>query len=60
MDVMSREFAFYKVGESNFMIYMNWKFFREIGCGGIDQIDLVQNRDQWRARVNMVTNLMVP
>jgi hypothetical protein len=31
---------------------------REIGCGGMDWIDLVQDRDQWRALVNMV-NLRV-
>jgi hypothetical protein len=33
---------------------------REIGWGGIDWIDLVQDRDQWRAFVNMVMNLWVP
>jgi hypothetical protein len=34
--------------------------FREIGLGGIDWIDLAQNRDQWRALVNTVMNLRVP
>jgi hypothetical protein len=33
---------------------------REIGCDGIDWIDLAQDRDQWRALVNMVINLQVP
>jgi hypothetical protein len=33
---------------------------REIGWDGGDWIDLVQNRDQWRALVKMVMNLRVP
>jgi hypothetical protein len=33
---------------------------REIGWDGMDWIDLAQNRDQWRALVNMVMNLRVP
>jgi hypothetical protein len=33
---------------------------REIGWGGMDSIDLAQDRDQWRALVNMVMNLPVP
>jgi hypothetical protein len=33
---------------------------REIGWDGADWIDLVQNRDQWRALVNAVINLRVP
>jgi hypothetical protein len=28
--------------------------------GGIDWIDLAQDRDQWRALVNMAMNLQVP
>jgi hypothetical protein len=32
---------------------------REIGCGGMDWIDLVQDRDRWRALVNTVMNLRV-
>jgi hypothetical protein len=33
---------------------------REMGWGGMDWIDLAQDRDQWRALVNMVMNLWVP
>jgi hypothetical protein len=32
---------------------------REIGWGGMDWIDLAQDRDQWRALVNTVINLRV-
>jgi hypothetical protein len=32
----------------------------EIGWDGMDWIDLAQDRDQWRALVNMVMNLRVP
>jgi hypothetical protein len=33
---------------------------REIGWGGMDWIDLTQDRDQCRDPVNMVMNLQVP
>jgi hypothetical protein len=33
---------------------------REIGWGGMDWIDLAQDRDQWRALVNTAMNLRVP
>jgi hypothetical protein len=32
----------------------------EIGWDDMDWIDLVQNRDQWRALVNTIMNLRVP
>jgi hypothetical protein len=35
-------------------------YLREIGWGGMDWITLAQDRDQWRALVNMVMNLQVP
>jgi hypothetical protein len=33
---------------------------REIGWDGMDWIDLAQDRDRWRALVNMVLNLRAP
>jgi hypothetical protein len=33
---------------------------REIGWGGVDWIDLPQERDKWRALVNTVLKLPVP
>jgi hypothetical protein len=32
---------------------------REIGCDGVDWIDIAQDRDQWMALVNTVLNLRV-
>jgi hypothetical protein len=33
---------------------------KEIGWEGMDWIDLAQDRDQWRALVNTVMNILVP
>jgi hypothetical protein len=33
---------------------------QEMGCGGIDWIDMAQDMDMWRALVSAVMNFRVP
>ena len=32
----------------------------EVGCGGVDWVELAQDRDRWQTLVNVVMNLQVP
>jgi hypothetical protein len=36
------------------------KWVLDIGWGEMDWIDLAQDRDEWRALVNTLMNLLVP
>ena len=33
---------------------------QEVGCKGMDWLDLAEDRDRWQALVNVVMNLWVP
>ena len=45
------------MGNRIFCIKMDLK---KVGCGGMDWIQLAQDRDRWRAFVNVVMNFRVP
>ena len=36
------------------------RYLQEVGCEGMDWIDVAQDRDRWEALVNAVMNLQVP
>jgi hypothetical protein len=40
-------------------IILKW-ILERLGVGGADWVDLAQDRDRWRALVNVVMNLRVP
>jgi hypothetical protein len=49
------------LGRPRYRLVDNIKMdLREIGWGGMDWLDLAQDRDQWRVLVNIVMNLWVP
>jgi hypothetical protein len=56
-------FSFHLLSKNEIIKISKVQFYldlREIGWGGMDWIELAQDREQWRALVNMVMNLQVP
>jgi hypothetical protein len=59
--VFGRNYCFATLGRPRYRWEDNIKIdLQEVGCGGTDWIDLAQDRDRWRAIVNVVMNLRVP
>jgi hypothetical protein len=46
--------------EEDHLETQTWMNFQEVGCWGMDWIDLIQVRGSWRELVNAVMNYWVP
>jgi hypothetical protein len=48
------------LGRSRIRLEDNKTDLQEVGCGGIDWIELAQDRNKWRTLVIAVMNLQIP